>query len=111
DNKKINYIPEKFPIRNLASDSHNGFSNDELLSAYFINDEKLCDLSINDELLIADIGEEMTLFKTLFLNTDDYIFDRSFLIGSEFTGWNNLVTFQSPYVDLIVVDNFILSER
>lgn len=109
--KKINYIPEKFPARNLAADSSKDFSAEELLSAYFINDEKLAELSLNDELLIADIGEEMGLFESLFLNTNDYIFDRSELIGSEFTSWNNLSSYNSPYIDLIFVDNFILSEK
>lgn len=108
--KKIKFIQDKFPARNLKSNSHNTFSIDELLSVYFINDETLHKLKNKEELLIADIGEEMEMFKLLFLHNDDYKFEKKLAIGSQFNSWSNLADFYCPFIDLIIVDNFILSD-
>ena len=108
--KKINYIPEKFPPRNLKSNSHNNFSAEELLSVYFINDETLHKLKNKEDLLIADVGEEMPMFKMLFLNIDDYKFEKKLRIGSQFQSWSDFNNYYCPYTDLIIVDNFILSD-
>lgn len=109
-NKKIKYIPEKFPSRNLKSNSHNNFSAEELLSVYFINDETLDKLKNKDDLLIADVGEEMPMFKMLFLHNDDYKFEKKLRIGSQFQSWADFNNYYCPYTDLIIVDNFILSD-
>lgn len=109
--KEIKYNEEKFPTRNLKSNTHNNFSIDELLSVYFINDESIDKLKNREELLIADIGEEMEMFKQLFLNNDDYKFERKLRIGSQFSCWEDLQKFDSPYIDLIIVDNFILNDK
>lgn len=108
--KKIKYIPEKFPARNIKSNSHRLFSIDELLSVYFINNEDLEKLKAKEDLLIADIGEEMILFKLLFLGNDDYKFEKKINIKNDFTDWGKLVDFYTPHTDIIIVDNFILSD-
>ena len=109
--KKIKFNSEKFPARTLKSNSHSDFNIEELLSVYFINDSNLNSLSNKDELLIADIGEEMRMFKTLFLNNNDYKFDKKLRIGTEFPSWKTLQNYKSPFIDLIIVDNFILSDK
>ena len=109
-NKKINYIPEKFPTRSLKSNSHNNFTVEELLSVYFINDDSLDKLKNKEDLLIADVGEEMTIFKMLFLHNEDYKFERKLRIGSQFQSWVDFGNYYCPYTDLIIVDNFILSD-
>jgi len=108
--KKIKYIPEKFPTRNLKSNTHKDFSIDELLSVYFINDDSLDKLKYKEDLLIADVGEELEMFNLLFLNNKDYKFEKKLRIGSQFTSWSDLKNFHSPFIDLIIVDNFILSD-
>lgn len=109
--KKIKYSKDKFPTRNLKSNSHKGFSNEELLSVYFIQDETIDKLKNKEELLIADVGEEMELFKMLFLHNDDYKFEKKLRIGTEFRSWKDFDQFYCPYIDLIIVDNFILGDR
>lgn len=109
--KEIKYNEEKFPVRTLKSTTHNTFSTEELLSVYFINDESIDKLKNREELLIADIGEEMEMFKQLFLNNEDYKFEKKLLIGSEFDAWEKLNSFYAPFIDLIIVDNYILSDN
>lgn len=109
-NKKINYIPEKFPTRSLKSNSHNNFTVEELLSVYFINDDSLDKLKNKEDLLIADVGEEMAIFKMLFLHNEDYKFDKKLRIGSQFQSWVDFGNYYCPYMDLIIVDNYILSD-
>ena len=109
--KKINYYENKFPLRSIKSNSHKDFSNEELLSAYFINDETIDKLKNKEELLIADVGEEMNLFRMLFLNNTDYKFERKLRIGDQFTAWEDFNNFYCPYIDSIIVDNFILSDK
>lgn len=109
--KIIKYNKDKFPVRNIKSNSHKDFSNEELLSAYFIDDTTIDKLKNKHELLIASVGEEMELFKMLFLHNNDYKFEKKFRIGTEFTSWNDFNQFYCPYIDLIIVDNFILGDR
>ena len=110
DGDKIKFLPTKFPPRNVKSNTHKDFSIDEMLSVYFINDEDLHKLKNKEELLIADKGEEMDMFKMLFLQNDDYKFEKKLRIGSQFKNWNDLRTYYGPYTDLIIVDNFILGD-
>lgn len=109
--KVIKYIPEKFPERNIKSNSHKYFSTDELLSVYFINNEDLNKLKAKDDLLIADIGEEIKMFKILFLNNDDYKLERKINIKKDFINWGKITDFYTPHTDIIIVDNFILSDQ
>jgi len=110
-NKVIKYIPEKFPGRNIKSNSHRDFSVDELLSVYFINNDDLHKLKVRDDLLIADIGEEIEMFQLLFLKNNDYKFEKKLRIGEEFNNWDVFKNFHTSHVDLIIVDNFILSDK
>jgi hypothetical protein len=109
--KKIKFIEEKFPARSLKSNTHNHFNTEQLLSVYFINDSNLNSLMNREELLIADVGDEIKMFKTLLLNNNDYKFDKKLRIGSEFSSWKILQEYKSPFIDLIIVDNFILSDK
>jgi hypothetical protein len=109
--KKIKFCEEKFPSRKIKSNSHKDFNTNELLSIYFINDENIDSLINKDELLVAKIGDELSLFKQLFLNNDDYKFERKLRIGSDFKSWEDLYQFESPLTDLIIVDNFILGDK
>ncbi|MFV0211425.1 hypothetical protein OBK22_06395 [Empedobacter falsenii] len=106
----LKFSENKFPERNIKSNSHKDFTIDELLSAYFINDETLYKLKDKEELLIAEPGEELDLFRLLFLNNEDYKFDKKLRIGSQFKSWNDLQQFYRPFTDLIIVDNFLLSD-
>lgn len=109
--KVIKYIPEKFPTRKLKSNTHKDFTKEQLLAAYFINCEDLKKLQSKDDLLIADIGEEIELFKILFLQNDDYKFEKKLRIGSEFQSWSDLSRYRTPSTDIIIVDNFIFSDK
>lgn len=109
--KVIKYIPEKFPARDIKSNSHKDFSIDELLSVYFINNSDLKKLKEKDDLLIADIGEEIGMFKTLFLKNDDYKFELKLRIGEEFSSWKIFKNFQTSHTDIIIVDNYILTDK
>lgn len=109
--KVIKYIPEKFPARDIKSNSHKDFSIDELLSVYFINNSDLKKLKEKDDLLIADIGEEIGMFKTLFLKNGDYKFELKLRIGEEFSSWKIFKNFQTSHTDIIIVDNYILTDK
>ncbi|MDV3747152.1 hypothetical protein CMU21_04835 [Elizabethkingia anophelis] len=109
--KEVKYIPEKFPGRDIKSNSHKDFSIDELLSVYFINNNDLHKLKTKDDLLIAEIGEEIEMFKVLFLKNDDYKFEKKLRIGTEFNNWGVFKNFHTSHVDLIIVDNYILSDK
>lgn len=109
--KQIKYISEKFPARSLKSNSHKDFTKEQLLSVYFINCDDLEKLQSKDDLLIADIGEEMDVFKKLFLYNEDYKFEKKLRIGSQFQSWSDLSKYQTPFTDIIIVDNFILSDK
>lgn len=106
----LNFLENKFPERSVKSNSHKDFTIDQLLSAYFINDETLYKLKDKEELLIAEPGEELELFKSLFLHNKDYKFDKKLRIGSQFKSWDDLQQFYRPFTDLIIVDNFLLSD-
>lgn len=110
-NKKIKFLDEKFPSRNLKSNSHKTFDIEQLLSVYFINNEDIQKLRAKEDLLIADVGEEMQMFKLLFLNNNDYKFEKKLRIGYGFDHWSNFRDFYTPHMDIIIVDNYILDDK
>lgn len=111
DTKKV-FNEAKFPDRPLKSNSYNGFDLTQLSAIYLINDEKISVLKDKGAILIGDIGEEIEVFKQLFLHHNDYKFDKKIKIGSsEFSSWNDLSLYSFVTSDIIIIDSFILSDN
>lgn len=111
DTKK-EFNEAKFPDRPLKSNTYNSFDINQLSAIYLINDDKLTILKDKGAILIGDIGEEIEVFKQLFLHHNDYKFDKKLKIGSsEFSSWNDLSLYSFVTSDIIIIDSFILSDN
>jgi hypothetical protein len=99
----------KFPVRPLTKTTYHSFDSNQLSAVYLISDEYINELKKSGAIIIGMIGEEIEIFKQLFLRHNDYIFDRELRIGStEFSNWEHLEPFTTPLTEIIVVDPFIL---
>jgi len=110
DTKK-EFNEAKFPNRPLKSNSYNSFDLNQLSAIYLINDDKINVLKDKGAILIGDIGEEIEVFKQLFLHHNDYKFDKKLLIGgAEFLSWKHLEKYSFVTSDILVFDPYILSD-
>jgi hypothetical protein len=98
----------KFPERPLKSNTHTRLNPAQLSSIYLINDDRI-EVCINaGALLIGKPGEEISTISSLFLNQDDYTFDKKFKIGgNELSQWADLKDYSFPISDIIVIDSYI----
>lgn len=109
-NKDFNEA-NKFPDRPLKSNSYNSFDITQLSAIYLINDEKLDILKDKGAILIGDIGEEIEVFKQLFLHHNDYKFDKKLIIGgTAFSVWQHLEKYSFATSDILFIDPYILSD-
>lgn len=100
-----------FPNRPLKSNSHRTFNPQQLSSVYLLNDEKIEVIKAAGSILIGEPGEELSIINNLFLNQNDYLFDKKWKIGGDgFVQWNDLVHFSLPITDIIIVDPYISSD-
>lgn len=100
-----------FPDRPLKSNSHKTFNSQQLSSVYLLNDEKIEVLKAAGTILIGEPGEELGIINNLFLNQNDYLFDKKWKIGGTgFEKWEDLVKYSLPVTDIIIVDPFVCSD-
>lgn len=99
---------EIFPPRPLKSNSANTFNTSQRSSIFLINDDDNEKLKSAGSILMGGVGEEIEVFRQIFLFLDDYLFDRELRIGSpEFNSWDCLKPYITPLTDIIVIDPFI----
>lgn len=111
DSKQI-FNEINFPERPIKSNTHVSLNPMQLSSVFLIDDERI-DICIDaGVLLIGKPGDEVRLLSVLFLNQDDYSFDKKFRIGgSDFINWSDLQTYSFPISDILIVDPFILDDQ
>lgn len=97
-----------FPARPLKSNSANAFDKGQIFSILLVNDDDNSKLKNTGSILIGSVGEEIEIFRQIFLFLDDYLFDRELRIGSlEFNSWDCLIPYATPLTDIIIIDPYI----
>lgn len=97
-----------FPPRPLKSTSTNDFTKEQLTSLILVEDINLDKLKNAGTVAIGGVGEEIEVFRNVFLKLDDYLFDRELRIGStEFTSWDDITPYATPLTDILVIDPYI----
>lgn len=101
-----------FPNRPLKSNSTNDFNSNQLSSIYWINDTDCNKLIESGSIILGELGEEINLINKLFFHQDDYLFEKKWRINGEgFRNWDDIKDFSLPLTDIIIVDNYILSNK
>lgn len=107
----IKFVEEKIPSRPLKSNTHTTLSNQQLSSIFLVHDEKVETCISSGAILISQPGKEIETLTKLFLNQEDYSFNKGFVIGSDiFSKWSDLDSYSFPVSDVIIVDSYILSD-
>ena len=100
------------PIRPLKSNSSNSFSSDKLTSVYLLEDEETEKFQNSGCVLVGKVGEEIQILNKLFLNQNDYDFERKWRInGDNFKTWNDLKDYSLPLTDILIIDPYILKNK
>ena len=101
-----------FPLRPLQSNFYKKFNIHQLSSIYLINDENADLLQNSGTILIGKPGEEISILNNLFINQNDYLFDKKWKIGSlHFKNWSDLNKYSLPLTDIIIVDPYVCSDQ
>ena len=101
-----------FPEKPLKSNIHNKFTSEQLSAIYLLDDERVDAFKDAGAVIVGAPGDEMSIFKRLFLNYNDYIFEKDLRIGSEeFASWSDIECYSLPLTDLIIVDPYLLKDR
>ena len=106
---EVKYLTDLFPERPLKSNMHNSFSRDQLSAVYMIDDERIDVIKNIGCFLIAKIGEEIDILSHLIIKDSDYSFDKKINIA-DLTCWGDFCDHTSPCSDIIIVDQYILSD-
>lgn len=105
----ISYLgDESYPPRPLKTNTHKSFDRERLSAVYLINDPRIATIKANGCILYGGVGEEVDVLSTLFKD-DDYQFQKSLEIR-KMTGWDNLNPYIMPTSDIIIVDQYCLSD-
>lgn len=99
---------EPSPPRPLKSNSHKSFNREQLSAVYLINDPRIATIKANGCILYGGVGDEVEVLSSLFKD-EDYQFQKSLEIR-RMTGWDNLEPFMMPTTDIIIVDQYCLSD-
>lgn len=96
----------KFPDRPLKSNCHISFTREQLCSVYLLDDEKVDNVLEKGIILIAKVGSEIDVLSNLFFPNKQYQKN----IFRQLSSWKDLATYISPCTDIIIVDQFLLSD-
>ncbi len=97
-----------FPMRPLKSNTHKSFNREQLSAAYLINDPRIANIKENGCILYSGVGQEVEVLSSLFKD-EDYQFQKNLEIR-KMTSWNNLDPYMMPATDIIIVDQYCLSD-
>ncbi|MFT4646021.1 MAG: hypothetical protein ACI8ZX_002445 [Planctomycetota bacterium] len=102
----------KEPARPLKSNSSNAFCSNKLTSVYLLEDDEAEKFKNSGCVLVGKVGEEIQVLNKLFLNQNDYDFERKWRInGDAFKTWGDLKEFSLPLTDVLIIDPYILSNK
>ena len=100
------------PQRPLKSNSSNAFCANKLSSVYLLEDDETEKFKKAGCVLVGKVGEEIEVFNKLFLNQNDYDFERKWRInGDDFKTWSDLKEYSLPLTDILIIDPYILSNK
>lgn len=130
---KIEYLesPDSiFPFRGkIKKMPEVQFTKDQLTSIYLINADKnvINHYKNKSGILIGGAGEEKEILDKIFLQNEDYKFDRKLMIAGKyftewsknlkfnennvFNKWDDLKQYITPFSDIIFIDNYIMSDE
>ena len=101
-----------FPNRPLKTNSAIHFNSEQLSSIYWIDDADGYKLLGAGAVLIALLGEEINETQKIFLNQEDYIFDKKWRINDDgFKSWDEIKEYSLPLTDIIIVDRYVISDK
>jgi hypothetical protein len=101
----------KEPKRPLKSNSSNEFCENKLSSVYLLEDTETTKFKNSGCVLVGEVGEEIEILNKLFINQNDYLFERKLRInGAGFKSWTDLEDYSLPLTDIIIVDPYIASD-
>ncbi|ARV14821.1 hypothetical protein [Polaribacter sp. SA4-12] len=102
----------KEPVRPLKSNSSNDFCSNKLTSVYLLEDDETEKFKNSGCVLVGKVGEEIQILNKLFINQNDYDFERKWRInGDNFKTWSDLKEYSLPLTDILIIDPFILSNK
>lgn len=96
----------KFPDRPLKTNCYNSFSQDQLCSIYLLDDDKIDKLLAKGILLLAKPGKEIDVLSNLCFPQKQYQKN----IFRQLSSWNGLGNYLSPCTDIVIADQFLLSD-
>lgn len=106
----ISYLDgEPYTPRPLKSNTYKAYDKEHLSAVYLINDPRIATIKANGCILYGGVGEEVDVLSTLFKD-NDYQFQKSLEIR-KMTGWDNLNPYIMPATDIIIVDQYCLSDN
>ncbi|MEQ3665672.1 hypothetical protein [Olleya sp.] len=101
----------KEPKRPLKSTTSNEFCDNKLSSVYLLEDIETTKFKDSGCVLVGEVGEEIEILKKLFINQNDYLFEKKLRIsGVGFKTWQDLEDYSLPLTDIIIVDPYITSD-
>ena len=103
------FEPDGYTPFDLKSNLHSTHPDKHGLFLLESDKVKLC--QEKKGMMVYGLGEEFTLFNTLFLHKNDYDFHRLLGIGIELGQWADLTPYAQPFTDLILIDNFIYDDQ
>ena len=102
----------KEPARPLKSNSSNVFCSKMLTSVYLLEDNETEKFQNSGCVLVGKVGEEIQVLNKLFLNQNDYNFEKKWRInGDDFKTWSDLKEYSLPLTDILIIDPYILSNK
>jgi len=94
--------------RPLKFNFYSSFEQPEQFSSiYLVDDERAERIAQNGSLMISPVGQELKTLRGLLLTEDGQYIDT--LNPSKMHGWQDIVPYISPLTDIILVDQYILS--
>lgn len=106
------FLPTPFPQRPLKTNCYQKFEIDQLSSIFLLEDENIDNLKEKGAILLGNVGEEIVILSRIFLQNGDYKFDKKLRIGSDdFKNWNDLEKYQFETTDILIFDQYILSDE
>lgn len=103
----------EYPERPMKGNSSSSFTPEQLSSVYLLSDnpeDKLDFIKERGNILIGGINDEINTLKKLIF--DDYQYACKIKESDfESKGWNALKEFAMPCTDILLIDNYILSDE
>lgn len=106
------FLPDKFPIRPIKSNSYNDWPRRSLLSAYLLDDFDVSKLKKKSCVLLGDVGEELGILTQLFCGRD-YEYHHLYDLRKNFRSWEQLLEDNQllPCTDIVINDRYLFKNE